>query len=223
MSQYRQTNARFSVGEDFSFLTPALDSLSPDIRNQLVELIYSWRDDVESVCVVTESLDCLRTLLNGSVPPEISEARMFPIPRYGVDLESIGTDNLRLYRDAQYDDEREGISIISFKFDSNGNLTERKDYWKDKTNDSRILIDRYDASDNLISSKEPEIMVTKDDFLGSSEIADKVEQIANEKRYDIVWMNKVNTKQSYIRIRRPHVMLGAHIEHLKAKHGFTET
>ena len=73
------------------------------------------------------------------------------------------------------------------------------------------------------TSKEPEIMVTKDDFLGSSEIADKVEQIANERRYDLVWMNKVNTKQSYIRIRRPHVMLGAHIEHLRKNHGFTET
>ena len=221
MSEYRETKARFCVGNDFRFLTPALDNLSPDIRSQLVELIYSWRDGVESICVVAESLDCLRTMLNGNVPLEISEARMFPHPRYGVDLESIGTDNLRLYRD---DIEREGISLVGFKFDSEGNLTERKDYWNDKTsNKTRVLIDRYDASDNLISSKEPEIMVTKDDFLGSSEIADKVEQIANEKGYDVVWLNKVNAKQSYIRIRRPHVMLGAHIEYLKAKHGFTET
>ena len=128
-------------------------------------------------------------------------------------------------RDRYRDDvERDDISIVGFKFDSNGNLTERKDYWRDKTGDQPgILIDRYDASGNLISSKEPEVMVTKDDFLGDSEIADKVEQIANEKRYILVWMNKVNTKQSYIRIRRPHVMLGAHIEHLRKEHGFTET
>tara|TARA_R100001510_G_C7643190_1_gene200712 strand:+ start:1095 stop:1745 length:651 start_codon:yes stop_codon:yes gene_type:complete len=216
MSEYRQTKARFCVGNDFRFLTPALDNLSPDIRDQLVEVIYSWRDGVESVCVVTESLDCLKTMLNGNVPSEISKAKMTP-PRYFVDLESIGTDNLRLYID---DSQRMDISIVGFKFDSNGNLTERKDYWRDKEG---VLIDRYDASNNLISSKEPEIMVTKDDFLGSSEIADKVEQIANERRYDLVWMNKVNTKQSYIRIRRPHVMLGAHIEHLRKNHGFTET
>ena len=205
-----------AIGNEFSFVSSELDGLSDDIKNQLTEVIHSWRDNIESVCVVTESLDCLKTMLNDNVPPEISEAKMTP-PRYFVDLESIGTDNLRLYRD---DSERMDISIVGFKFDSNGNLTERKDYWRDKEG---VLIDRYDASGNLTSSKEPEIMVTKDDFLGDSEIANKVEKIANERRYDLVWMNKVNTKQSYIRIRRPHVMLGAHIEHLRKNYGFTET
>jgi len=209
MSDY----SRFSVGKDFSFLSPALDNLSSDIKNQLVEVIYCWRDGVESVNVVTESLDCLRTLLNGNVPTEISEAKVYSIPRYGIGLESIGTDSVRLYTD---DEQRDDICAVSYKFNSDGDLIERKDYWRDKTGDQPgVLIDRYDASNNLISSNESAIMVTKSDFLGSSEIADKIEQIANEKKYTVVFSNRVKSKHSYIRIRRPHVMLGAHIEAMR--------
>tara|TARA_Y100000996_G_scaffold181993_1_gene142285 strand:- start:345 stop:1010 length:666 start_codon:yes stop_codon:yes gene_type:complete len=221
MSEY----SRFSVAEDFSFLSPVLNNLPSDIKSQLVEVVYCWRDGVESVSVVTESLDCLSALLNGNVPTEISEAKMYSttvhaaqpyqyLPRYGVDLDSIGTDNLRL---ATGDEGREGISAVAFKYDSSGNLIEREDYWRDKTGDqSGMLVDRYDAYDNLIISKELDsVVVAKDDFLGSSEIADKIEQIANEKRYGLVFANKVKAKESHIRIRRSHVMLGAHIEAMR--------
>ena len=46
-------------------------------------------------------------------------------------------------------------------------------------------------------------------------MADKVEQLANEKRYIVVFANKIQVKESYIRIRRPHTMLGAHIEAMR--------
>jgi hypothetical protein len=210
MSEY----SRFAVAEDFSFLSPALNNLSSDIKKQLVEVVYCWRDSVESVSVVTENLDCLRTILKGNVPNEISEGAVYQIPRYGVDLESIGTDELRLYRD---DAERDDISAIGYKFDSNGNVIEREEYWRDKTgNKPGVLLDRYDASNNLISSKEPDsIVVEKNNFLGNMELADKVEQIASEKKYIVVFANKIQSNESYIRIRRPHSMLGAHIEAMR--------
>ena len=211
MSEY----SRFSVAEDFSFLSPVLNNLPSDIKSQLVEVVYCWRDGVESVSVVTESLDCLSALLNGNVPTEISKGTVYShYPRYAVDLESIGTDKLRLHRD---DATRDEISAVGFIYDANMNLIEREDYWRDKTGDqSQMLIDRYDASNNLISSKELDsVVVAKDDFLGSSEIADKIEQIANEKRCIVVFANKVKAKESHIRIRRSHVMLGAHIEAMR--------
>lgn len=211
MSEY----SRFAVAEDFSFLSPALNNLSPDIKNQLVEVVYCWRDGAGSVSVVTESLDCLSALLNGDVPTEVSEGTVYShYPRYAVDLESIGTDKLRLHRD---DATRDDISAVGFIYDADMNLIEREDYWRDKTGDQpQVLIDRYDASNNLISSKELDsVVVTKNDFLGSSEMADKVEQLANEKRYIVVFANKIQVKESYIRIRRPHTMLGAHIEAMR--------
>lgn len=207
--------SRFEVAEDFSFLSPALSNLSSDLKKQIVEVIYCWRKGVESVNVVTESLDCLSALLNGDVPTEMSEGKMYAhYPRYAVDLESIGTDKLRLLRD---DASRDDISGVGFKFDSNMNLIEREDYWRDKTGDQPgVLVDRYDASNNLIYSKVPRsVGVTKSDFLGSSELADKVEQIANEKNYMVIFANKVDGSQSYIKIRRPHTMLGAHVEAMR--------
>ena len=207
--------SRFEVAEDFSFLSPALSNLSSDLKKQIVEVIYCWRKGVESVNVVTESLDCLSALLNGDVPTEMSEGKMYAhYPRYAVDLESIGTDKLRLLRD---DASRDDISGVGFKFDSNMNLIEREDYWRDKTGDQPgVLVDRYDASNNLIYSKVPRsVGVTKSDFLGSSELADKVEQIASEKNYMVIFANKVDDSQSYIKIRRPHTMLGAHVEAMR--------
>ena len=55
----------------------------------------------------------------------------------------------------------------------------------------------------------------KSDFLGSSELADKVEQIASEKNYIVFFANKVDGTQSYIRVRRTHTMLKAHIEGMR--------
>tara|TARA_X000001036_G_C20572610_1_gene763301 strand:- start:172 stop:834 length:663 start_codon:yes stop_codon:yes gene_type:complete len=217
--------SRFAVAEDFSFLSPALNNLSSDIKSQLTEVVYCWRDGVESVSVVTESLDCLSAILNGNVPTEILEAKMYPttvqasqayqyLPRYGVDLDSIGTDSLRL---ATGDEGRQDVSAVAFKYNSSGNLIEREDYWRDNTGDQLgMLIDRYDANDNLIISKELDsVVVEKSEFLGSSELADKVKQIANEKGYITIFSNKVKSKESHIRIRRPHVMLAAHIEAMR--------
>ena len=42
-----------TIGNNFNFVSSNLNDLSNDIKNQLTEVIHSWRDGVESVCVVT--------------------------------------------------------------------------------------------------------------------------------------------------------------------------
>ena len=179
-----------TIGNNFNFVSSNLNDLSNDIKNQLTEVIHSWRDGVESVCVVTESFDCLSVMLNSNVPSHVSEATT---RRYFVDLESIGTDNLRLYVDGS----DQGIELISFKYDANLNLIEKKIY---KRGEGVTLIDRYNSSDELISSNETEFLISKSDFLGSSEIADKMEQVANDNNYSIKFLKKGNSNQSYIRV-----------------------
>lgn len=179
-----------SVGNDFSFVSSKLNDLSDNVRNQLTEVIHSWRDGKESVCVATESFDCLSDLLSNNVPSHVSEATT---RRYFVDLESIGTDTLRLYIDGP---DKE-IELISFKYDTNLNLTEKKIY---KRGEGVTLIDRYNASDELISSNETEFLIPKSDFLGSSKIADRMEQVANDNNYSIKFVKKGNANQSYIRV-----------------------
>ena len=62
-------------------------------------------------------------MLNSNVPSHVSEATT---RRYFVDLESIGTDNLRLYIDGLYP--LLNRNSISFKYDANLNLIEKKIY-----------------------------------------------------------------------------------------------
>ena len=57
--------------------------------------LITERNDVLSVCYVTDSLfDFVKLVVN--VPQSIREAQT---ERYGVDLESIGTNKVRLYTD----------------------------------------------------------------------------------------------------------------------------
>ena len=177
-----------SVGNDFSFVSSELDNLSDDTKNQLTEVHHCWRDGKESVCVATESFDCLSNLLSNNVPSHVSEATT---RRYFVDLESIGTDTLRLYIDGS---DKE-TALVSFKYDTNLNLTEKKIY---KRGEGVTLIDRYNASGELISPNETHSIVSKSDFLGRVEIADRMEQVANDKNYSIKFVKKGNANQCYI-------------------------
>jgi len=179
-----------TIGSDFSFVSSKINDLSENVRNQLTEVIHSWRDGVESVCVVTESFDCLSIMLNSNVPSHISEATT---RRYGVDLESIETDNLRLYTDSPDKD----IEIVGFKYNSNLDLVEKKIYKRDE---GVTLIDKYNASNELISSNETEFLIPKTDFLGRAELADRMEQVANDNNYSIKFLKKGNSNQSYIRV-----------------------
>lgn len=178
------------TGNDFSFVSPSINDLPAGIKDQLTEIVFSWRDGVESVCAVTENMPCLCSLLGHDVPSEVSGAIT---RRYGVDLESIGTDTLRLYVDGS----DEGVSLVSFKYSSDLKLTEKKLY---KKATQGVLIDRYDASGQLISGDESEFPVSKSEFLGSAELADRMEQVANDKGYAIKFLKKGNANQSYARV-----------------------
>lgn len=178
------------IGSDFDFVSSTLSNLSGSLKDQLTEVIYSWRDGVESVCVVTESLPCLGSLLGRDVPSEVSGATTV---RYGVDLESIGTDNLRLYVDGS----GEGEVLLGFKYSADLNLTEKKIYRRAAVG---MLIDRYNAAGGLISGGETEFVVPKSEFLGSAQIADKMERVAADKEYAIKFFKKGNANQSYARV-----------------------
>ena len=64
----------------------------------------------------------------------------------------------------------------------------------------KTLIDKYNASNELISSNETEFLIPKTDFLGRAELADRMEQVANDNNYSIKFLKKGNSNQSYIRV-----------------------
>ena len=151
------------------------------------ELIITERDDVLSVCYVTDDLFTFIKLV-GSVPQSIREAET---ERYGVDLESIGTNKVRLYTDG---DSSRNEALHGY-YVNNGAIYEKKRY---KRSDNGLLIDRFDASGALISADEPETSGDRSIWTGPSEIADAAEAMGGS--WSIVYMEKGNAPQSYIRV-----------------------
>lgn len=153
------------------------------------ELIISHRDGVTSVCYVTEDLFSFIKLV-GDVPQSIKEA---DTERYFVDLESIGTDKVRLYTegDSERDEALRGYYV------NNGAIYESKYYKRDGDG---LLIDRFDASGTLISADEPETSGDRSIWTGPSEIADAAEAMGGN--WSVVYLAKTDKPQSYIRVTK---------------------
>jgi hypothetical protein len=170
----------------------ALDALSDTIKASLTELIFTVRDGLLTCCVVTDNVDDFRAILGGTVPNLLSLA---PTARYAVDLESIGTDKVRLYIDSPYEDQ----ILIGYYFtsvDEEANPYEFKVYKKVPTDKNTVLVDRFNPVGDLISSGEPEKSVDVSQWKGPVAILNT----AKSQGRTIVCLKKTMKNQSYLRI-----------------------
>lgn len=181
-----------SVGTTLSHLHKSTAELSSDILEDIGEIIYSVRDGEFSVCVVASRLDTLEKII-GEAPELI---RLSVTKRYAVDLESIGTDILRLYTDG----EEPGVVIYGYYFDSSRRMLQRKNYKKVKPGE--LSVDRYDGDGVLISPGEPEKQGDSSCWLGDKDFAAQVEQEASANGYVVRYTYKGNKSQSYLRVMR---------------------
>lgn len=175
-----------SIGKTFAPYNTALSALSDEILESITEVIFCWRDGIETVCVVTPSVNTLQSII-GYVPDTIRNANT---RRYFVDLESVGTDKLRLYADSA----QEGVSIEGYYFDTEGQPVVKKVYKRDGKNS--LLVDYFDAEGNVLESNAPEITVERSSWLGNSEAADKAEECGK----NFLYLKKVNKNQCYLRV-----------------------
>lgn len=171
----------------FAKHSEALNEMSFTLWPFITEIVFSYRDSQLSVCVVFKDIGALQDVI-GNVPSELQSA---VTNRYGVDLESIGTSKLRLYCDGQTDDEM----LRGYSYNGSKQLIESKIY-KRSTGQYPILIDRYNASGEKISSDEPEESGDSSFWKGPSEIIDTASG------HDVIYLRKVNANQSYMRIMK---------------------
>ena len=158
-------------------------------RLAATELIISDRDGDLSVCYVTESLfDFIK--LVGDVPEHIRNA---PTERYFVDLESIGTDRVRMYIESDSDNEE----LLGY-YVNNNRIYESKRYKRNP--DGGLLIDRYNQANAKISSDEGEISGDRSLWTGPAAIADAAENMGGS--WSVVYLAKTDKPQSYIRITK---------------------
>jgi len=176
------------IGKLFAHLHPSTNELDSEILNKTTELIYCYRDGVESVTLVVDNRQTLRDLV-GDLPPEI-----YNTTRYGVDLSSIGTDKVRIYLNSHSNEEH----IIGYYFSSDNKVVQKKNYKKTDTTDA--LIDRYESDGTEISIDEVEVVASRADWGGSSSLADSLEKIASDNNFILLYSKREGKDQSYIKV-----------------------
>lgn len=176
-----------NIIDKFSPFFASLRDLPDYAREAMIELVLSERQGTLSVCYVTDQIVTFRKLV-GVVPNSISVAETV---RYAVDLESIGTDRVRIYHDG----DKENNEVLHGYYLNGGAIVQKKKY---KRGDNSVYIDRFDAEGNLISEDEREISGDRTLWRGPSEIADVADTI--DLPWSVIYLAKVNADQSYIRI-----------------------
>jgi len=188
-----------SVGNFFGHLHTSTKELSSDVLDKTTELVFSFRDGVESICWVTNDKDVFKSVA-GEVPDIVYNANT---ERYAVDLDSIGTSQVRMY--VFNNDIEDGISGYGYYMSSTGNIVEKKVY-KVTDADEPILIDRYDVNGVLISENEKELIADKGEWFGDKSLVDDINEIRlkafhdHEKIFGVAYTKKEEKNQSYIRV-----------------------
>lgn len=181
-----------SVGTTLSHLHKSTSALPADVLEDIGEVIYTMRDGMFSVCVVMSKLETLAKLI-GPVPDLIKDAKT---KRYFVDLQSIGTDTLRLYTDAPEAD----VVLYGYYFYPPHEMLQKKVY--KKVGRGKLAIDRYNGNGVLISAAEPESQGEPSCWLGDKDFAARVEQEASTHGYMVLYTHKEEKPQSYLRVMR---------------------
>jgi len=188
-----------SVGNFFGHLHPSTKELSSDVLDKTTELVFSFRDGVESICWVTDDKDVFKSVA-GEVPNIVYNANA---DRYAVDLDSIGTSQVRMY--VGYNNTKDDISGYGYYMSSTGNIVEKKVY-KVASDYDPILIDRYDVNGVLISENEKELIADKGEWFGDKSLVDDINEIRvkafhdYEKIFGVAYTKKEEKNQSYIRV-----------------------
>lgn len=143
----------------FAGFYPALDSLSEQHKQSISGLIFSHRQGEDTVAVIVKDRNAFDSIALGYTSGIDSNAK-----KYIVDLESLGTDKVRLYADYN----ERGIELVGFYVNATGEVYEKKIY--NNVSQTELSIDRYDIHGNLISSQEPEYVTEEENWAGPKEL-----------------------------------------------------
>lgn len=131
----------------------ALEALTEGQRAALVEIVFCYRLGSLSATAVFRDIQALRDVAD-QVPAKIERA---VTRRYGVDLESLAKGRARFYVDG---DEPEAV-LLGFTYSAVGELEEWKRYRGDPDCKQRLLIDRFDAADEVKSIGEVDALAVQ--------------------------------------------------------------
>lgn len=164
----------------------SLKSLPNDAKEKVIEIVFAYRIGVESITLISDDPHTIAKLAD-YLPEEFFEKAS----KYAIDLESIGSNKVRIYRSLN-----DGNNIMKGYYIENEKVYETKIY-KRTEDRGLILVDRYDEVGNLISANEAEVRAKPEDWKGSS----LVPKIAAENNFFANYLKKRDKDQCYVRVR----------------------
>ena len=171
----------------FDSVNENLAKLDKTTKDAIVQLGFSFRDSVESVCVVFKSFDIFSELV-GIVPEKIvQDYESGKATKFYVDLESLNTNKVRMYTNYK----EAGIQLVGYYVDA-GIIYETKIY--NDTGLTSVIVKRYDSQMNLIDDQETEDVVDLSEWSGNKEIID----IALRNSLNVVCIKKEIKNQNYL-------------------------
>ena len=172
----------------FNSINENLAKLDKTTKDAIIELGFSSRDSVESVWVVFKSFEVFSKLV-GVVPEKIvQDYESDKSHKFYVDLESLNTDNVRLY--TSY----EGMQLIGY-YVNNGEIYETEIYQTIVgITPKSISVNRYDSEMNLIDDQETTNAVEPSEWSGNK----KIINIALENGLHIRCLKKTIKNQTYL-------------------------
>jgi hypothetical protein len=172
----------------FDGINNNLSNLNKITKSAIIEVIFSFRDSVETVCVVFKSFDIFSKLV-GNVPEKIvRDYHDGKANKFYVDLESLHTNKMRLYTNYK----EPGVQLIGYYVNTNGSIYETKVY--NDTSLTSVKIKRYDSEMKLIDDQETENIVELSEWAGSKEIIN----IAVKHSLSVKCVKKTIKNQNYL-------------------------
>lgn len=177
---------------EFKIYSEALSLLEEDVLSKLCTIVFSKRENVLSVCAITEDEKTYKKLLKGVKLPNNFLCNDYIT--LGVDLESISSDKIRVYK---WFSKEKSIRIEGLYITKDGEILERKLYKQVSKNE--LSINRYNSSGKIISEKEIEKDCSEDEWTGPKKIVEE----ALKNSYDINFIRKTFKNQTYCVIHAP--------------------
>lgn len=182
---------------EFKGYSQRFDNLSQSIKENLSTIIFCYREPDLSLTVVTKAKNVFVEMCKDFIVPSIilSEDAV----KWGVDLESIDSEKIRIYIEFPKNKE---ISIYGFYISKDGKILEKKVYSKYMDN-NQLIIDRYDSMGNVISKGEIEVECEESDWTGPSDLV----KIAKDNNYKHAFIKKISKNQTYLVIHKKYIQI----------------
>lgn len=182
----------------------SLDEVLETVPHEMIRgFIFTRRDDLHTVCLILrrhypEDMKIFEDLIGVELGDDFYETPVGWVGTLYVDLESIGSEKLRIYKSQPHE---QYISLIGYYLDQENKITQTKVYNEIEVDgEQKYSIDYYDASGELINN-EIESEGTFEDWNGSRELFDVVK--SSGLRY--VFSKKENKDQAYFGVNLPRI------------------